>query len=229
MSQYFEFRDSLPARLLHSLHFSVSLFGGTEDLASDMKARLPKVLAAKDAGIIGEGTDGFLHPRDGISVETQALVDAENNDRKALFHALSAKTGGSVEEVVLKFSNALAKKAKKGIGSRNRTALGSKSKVCNFQSRFLRERIGGFGFMRLTSSPFLAKRRTQSGIRFPTWTAGGSGREKNRLPETGEKTCLGIGLAEVENPCRASRHLPNEPSEVSGKCSRSGNGPVRFP
>lgn len=94
--------------------FSVSLFGGTEDLASDMKARLPKVLAAKDAGIIGEGTDGFLHPRDGISAETQALVDAENNDRKALFHALSAKTGGSVEEVVLKFSNALAKKAKKG-------------------------------------------------------------------------------------------------------------------
>ena len=66
-----------------------------------MKARLPKVLAAKDAGIIGEGMDGFLHPRDGISVETQALVDAENNDRKALFHALSAKTGGSVEEVVL--------------------------------------------------------------------------------------------------------------------------------
>ena len=119
------------------------------------------------------------------------------------------------------------RKRKKGIGSRNQTALGFKSKVCNFQSRFLRERIGGFGFMRLISSPFLAKRRTQSGIRFPTRT-GGSGREKNRLPETGKKTCLGIGLAEVENPCRASQ-LPNEPSEVSGKCSRSGNGPVRLP
>jgi uncharacterized protein YdbL (DUF1318 family) len=79
-----------------------------------MKTRLPKVLVAKDAGTIGEGTDGFLHSREGGSVETQALVDAENKDRKALFNALSAKTGGSVEEVVLKFSNALAKKAKKG-------------------------------------------------------------------------------------------------------------------
>ena len=93
---------------------SASLFGGSDDYVSGMKTRLPKVLVAKDAGTIGEGTDGLLHSREGGSVETQALVAAENKDRKALFNALSAKTGGSVEEVVLKFSNALAKKAKKG-------------------------------------------------------------------------------------------------------------------
>ena len=93
---------------------STSLFGGSDDFVSGMKTRLPKVLLAKDAGTIGEGTDGLLHSRESGSVETQTLVAAENQDRKALFNALSAKTGGSVEEVVLKFSNALAKKAKKG-------------------------------------------------------------------------------------------------------------------
>ena len=68
-----------------AVFLSASLFGGSDDFVSGMKTRLPKVLVAKDAGTIGEGTDGLLHSREGGAAETQALVAAENKDRKALF------------------------------------------------------------------------------------------------------------------------------------------------
>ena len=84
------------------------------DFSDSMKARLGELVAAKDAGTIGEGVDGFVHLRDASNAVAQKLVVAENLDRKQLFASLASKTGGSVNAVAERFSHALATKAKKG-------------------------------------------------------------------------------------------------------------------
>ena len=86
-----------------------------EGLAKRMKARLPDVIEAKDAGSVGEGVDGFLHLRDdGASASLEKMVGDENKDRKALFADLAKKTGGSVDAVAEKFAKAMVGKGKKG-------------------------------------------------------------------------------------------------------------------
>ena len=79
-----------------------------------MKERLPSLVQAKDQGVVGEGTDGFVYVREGDSEKIVKMVADENEDRKILFKAMSSKTGGSVEEVANKFSKALVQKSKKG-------------------------------------------------------------------------------------------------------------------
>jgi uncharacterized protein len=84
------------------------------NLTSRMKARLPSVLAAKDAGSIGEGLNGMLLVRNEASTELANLVKAENKDRVTLFKILAEKTGGETKDVAKKFAKAIASKAKKG-------------------------------------------------------------------------------------------------------------------
>ena len=84
------------------------------DYASRMKERLPSLVQAKDQGVVGEGTDGFVYVREGDSEKIVKMVADENEDRKILFKAMSSKTGGSFEEVANKFSKALVQKSKKG-------------------------------------------------------------------------------------------------------------------
>jgi uncharacterized protein YdbL (DUF1318 family) len=91
--------------------FSSSLLA---NYADRMKSRLVEVIAAKDAGSVGEGVDGFLHLRDSANQEEQKLVKDENSDRSLLFKDLSSKTGGDIAEVARKFASGIATKAKKG-------------------------------------------------------------------------------------------------------------------
>jgi len=84
------------------------------DYSDRMKARLSDVVAAKDAGAIGEGVDGFLHLRQTSNAAAKKLVDSENADRKQLFQDLSAKTGGDISAIVRQFSQGIATRAKPG-------------------------------------------------------------------------------------------------------------------
>lgn len=81
--------------------------------SASMKERLPEIIAAKDEGKVGEGTDGYLHIRLKVDDSLAELVAIENLDRRKLFKALSQKTGGSEEEVAKNFSKALVKRGKK--------------------------------------------------------------------------------------------------------------------
>ncbi len=108
-----------PCSFMKKLFIPIFIFcafgaGLSADFSDSMKARLSELVAAKDAGTIGEGVDGYVHLRDAGNSSAQKLVTAENADRKQLFASLSQKTGGSVEAVAEKFSKALASKAKKG-------------------------------------------------------------------------------------------------------------------
>ena len=90
-----------------------------------MMNRLSELVAAKDAGSIGEGVDGYVHLRDAGNSTAQKLVTAENADRKQLFASLP-KDSGSEEAVAEKFSKALASKAKKGHWFRKSSRLDKK-------------------------------------------------------------------------------------------------------
>lgn len=93
----------------------VPLAQADDSFAKRMKARLPDVIEAKDAGAIGEGVDGLLHVRaDDASSAVKEMVVAENTDRKSLFAALAKKTGGSVAAVAAKFAKAMVGKGNKG-------------------------------------------------------------------------------------------------------------------
>ena len=97
--------------LLTFLFLAPSLWG---DYSDRMKSRLSDVIAQKDAGTIGEGMDGFLHSRNSSDSAVIAIVNAENKDRRELFKALAAKTGGDSTAVARKFFYGIATKAKAG-------------------------------------------------------------------------------------------------------------------
>jgi uncharacterized protein YdbL (DUF1318 family) len=92
----------------------VLLPSATADYSDRMKARLSEVVAAKDAGSVGEGVDGFLHLRQSTNQSSAKLVESENADRIQLFKDLARKTGGDVAAVARKFSQGIATKAKSG-------------------------------------------------------------------------------------------------------------------
>ncbi len=64
-----------------------------------MKARAPAILNLKTQGLVGENNRGYLEMRGAGSGDAAALVEAENEDRRLVYKAIAAKTGGSVEQV----------------------------------------------------------------------------------------------------------------------------------
>ena len=64
-----------------------------------MKARAPAILKLKTQGLVGENNQGYLEVRGAASGSAASLVKAENQDRRMVYKAIAAKTGGSVEQV----------------------------------------------------------------------------------------------------------------------------------
>ena len=83
-------------------------------LGSRMKERLPKVLLAKTAGTVGEGTDGLLHIRASADEAVADLAKAENADRKTYFALVARKTEGSASAVAKQWAKAMRAKGKTG-------------------------------------------------------------------------------------------------------------------
>ena len=84
------------------------------DYTTNMKERLSSLVEAKDQGLVGEGTDGFVYVRNSDSEKVRKMVSDENQDRKLLFKSMSLRTGGPVDDIAKKFSMAIVKKSKKG-------------------------------------------------------------------------------------------------------------------
>ncbi len=64
-----------------------------------MKARAAAILDLKTQGLVGENNQGYLEVRGADGGDAAALVQAENADRRMVYKAIAAKTGGSVEQV----------------------------------------------------------------------------------------------------------------------------------
>ncbi len=64
-----------------------------------MKARAAAILDLKTQGLVGENNQGYLEVRGAADGNAASLVKAENEDRRMVYKAIAAKTGGSVEQV----------------------------------------------------------------------------------------------------------------------------------
>ncbi len=84
------------------------------DYKERMKERLPKIIEAKGAGLIGEGVDGFLHLRGKKEKTLVQLVTVENEDRKEFFEAYSIKTGSTTQVIAQTFSESMKSRDEKG-------------------------------------------------------------------------------------------------------------------
>jgi uncharacterized protein YdbL (DUF1318 family) len=64
-----------------------------------IKERLEQVDQMKSSGEAGEDANGYLSTRKPLGPRQEALVDAENADRRILYAAVAGRTGQTVEEV----------------------------------------------------------------------------------------------------------------------------------
>jgi uncharacterized protein YdbL (DUF1318 family) len=80
-----------------------------------MRDRLPGIDAQKEDSLLGENNEGFLTARGSLSEEQRQLLEAENNDRKALYVLIAEKTNTSAEEVGKQRAARIAQQAKSGL------------------------------------------------------------------------------------------------------------------
>lgn len=72
-----------------------------EQAALRRKDRRPELIAWQEKGVVGENSSGLLEIMARAKADTslEALVKAENKDRKIIYEAVAEKNGTSVEEV----------------------------------------------------------------------------------------------------------------------------------
>lgn len=99
---------------------SGGFFSGTLSLAADinevkanMEKRLPLIVELKSKGVVGEDKNGYLQFVGGKH-EKEAVVNAENQDRREVYLAIAKKEGVSVEQVGQRRALQIMNKAKKG-------------------------------------------------------------------------------------------------------------------
>lgn len=84
-------------------------------IKQNMINRLPAIAALKNKGVIGEDNCGFLAAVSGkLDEADQAVVNAENADRKVVYEAIAQKTGATVELVGKQRAKQIAAQAAEG-------------------------------------------------------------------------------------------------------------------
>jgi uncharacterized protein YdbL (DUF1318 family) len=79
-----------------------------------MAGRHPQIKAMLDGQVVGEGHTGLLVPKASLSASQQALVNAENADRDALYKLEAAKKKATVDEVAMAYYLARLEHVSKG-------------------------------------------------------------------------------------------------------------------
>ncbi|MDR2849743.1 MAG: YdbL family protein [Verrucomicrobiota bacterium] len=83
-----------------------------ESIKARRKARREQVAALVQAGDAKEGDDGYLAPKAGLDAAKDAVVKAENADRKLGYAIIAKQNGKSVEDVGKQAAEINKKKAK---------------------------------------------------------------------------------------------------------------------
>jgi uncharacterized protein len=88
-------------------------FAGSDDIKKRMLDRLPEIAALKQQGLVGENNKGLLEfigtPKAG-----QAVVEAENTDRRAVYEAIAGQQGTTTDLVGARRALQIAEAAKPG-------------------------------------------------------------------------------------------------------------------
>jgi uncharacterized protein YdbL (DUF1318 family) len=85
----------------------------SDDIKGRMIARLPVLKDLKAQGVIGENNQGYLEYR-GFESPNKEVVQAENEDRQAVYSAIAKQQGATVELVGKQRAIQIAEKAGSG-------------------------------------------------------------------------------------------------------------------
>jgi len=102
-----------PARLV-SLYAAAASSDRQAPLVQQRAARHPQIAVMLDQQLVGESHTGVLVPRASLSPSQQALVNAENADRRELYKLEAAKKNTPVDEVALGYYLARLEHINKG-------------------------------------------------------------------------------------------------------------------
>ena len=84
-------------------------------IKQNMINRLPAIAAMKSKGLAGEDNRGYLAAVSSqLSAADQAVIDAENADRKVVYEAIAQKTGATADLVGKQRAKQLAEQAAAG-------------------------------------------------------------------------------------------------------------------
>lgn len=81
------------------------------DAKERRKARQDSIQQIVKAGEAKEGDQGYLEPKAGIASDKEALIKAENADRKVGYEAIAAANGKTVEAIGKKAAEINRKRA----------------------------------------------------------------------------------------------------------------------
>ncbi len=81
---------------------------------SRMEQRIPQIDTLKKSGALGENNRGFLEVRS-ASADADAVANAENADRRAVYSALAARTGATAEAVGIARAKQIAANSASGV------------------------------------------------------------------------------------------------------------------
>ncbi len=84
-----------------------------DDVKTRMKNRLPDIVKLKAQGLVGETSRGYLAHVTSATVG-QAIIDAENRDRKAVYTRIATQQGVSLEKVETLRSHQIVNNANPG-------------------------------------------------------------------------------------------------------------------
>ncbi len=84
-----------------------------DDIKARMHARLGDIVELKARGVVGENNQGYLTVLKGPT-HKQAVIDAENKDRRIIYRAIAKKQGTTAELVGQRRALKIAQKADAG-------------------------------------------------------------------------------------------------------------------
>ena len=99
--------------------YAADLDPAVEQAATRRRDRLAQINALESQGLAGENSAGFLTVRGAVDGAAQQAVDGENQDRSAIYQALAAKNGTSVEEIQKVYAERMRKDAPAGAPVQN--------------------------------------------------------------------------------------------------------------
>lgn len=101
------------------LGFFVALVVTVGSLSADpverMRERQPAVDEMKLAGVVGENNRGFLEAREDLTEAREALLRAENADRREVYAMIARRNDTSVEEAGQQRAIRIARQAHEGV------------------------------------------------------------------------------------------------------------------
>lgn len=89
-------------------------FAGAADIKARMQQRLPTILQMKADNIIGENNKGYLEFVPDGTRRDEAVIEAENSDRQAVYGAIAKQQKTSAELVGQRRAIQIFEKAKPG-------------------------------------------------------------------------------------------------------------------